>query len=333
MRKAADNYCRPILLRRAQKSTETAAKFTISAMANKILQILDPQSFGLKTKPAPARAPVRRHARPVPGQEIFADLRRAGQDRWYHSGDIGDILYALNGIRLRGGGTLYLGPRSNLDPDLQPRFAITRQIFSWMAPFLRAQPYIKGVYYAENCPPGAGNLNLFRLYWRGALRDELATAGQYMPFRLGWLHWSACGILRADDTEPWLTVPDPNPLYPLVIQRTSRYQNRANFWRHVLACYGDQILFIGNPDEHKDFQRQFGPVRFARCHDLLTMAQIIAGAKYFLGNQSCGWAIAEGLKMPGIQETCNESPEIADCVFCRPNAQHIRDNQPPIITL
>src|SRR2546430_16669588 len=61
--------------------------------------------------------------------------------RFYHSGDLGDIIYALPAIRALGGGTLYLGPEIRL-----PFKVRTRQQFNWtsfeaLAPLLRFQPY------------------------------------------------------------------------------------------------------------------------------------------------------------------------------------------------
>jgi ADP-heptose:LPS heptosyltransferase len=55
-------------------------------------------------------------------------------------------------------------------------------------------------------------------------------------------------------------------------------------------------VFIGSPDEHELFQRETGIViTFVKVKDMLDMANIIAGADAFVGNQGLSLALATGL--------------------------------------
>ena len=52
---------------------------------------------------------------------------------------------------------------------------------------------------------------------------------------------------------------------------------------------------------------------------LLEAAQVIAGAKLFVGNQTATHAIAEGLKKPIVLEVWREGP---NCIVHRPGVVH-----------
>jgi hypothetical protein len=81
------------------------------------------------------------------------------------------------------------------------------------------------------------------------------------------------------------------------------------------------LLFVGSPEEHQAFEQSFGSVAYQETESLLQVAELIAESSLFIGNQSCAYAIAEGLKHPRIQETSLEMP---DCVFpASEEAQHV----------
>lgn len=106
----------------------------------------------------------------------------------------------------------------------------------------------------------------------------------------------------------------------VVCARSGRYRNGSFPWRKIVRHYGDKLLFIGLPHEHRDFSGEFGLVEHRPVADLLEMARVIAGSELFIGNQSSPMAIAEGLKHPTIQET---SIDPADCIYLRANAQWV----------
>ena len=83
-------------------------------------------------------------------------------------------------------------------------------------------------------------------------------------------------------------------------------------------------MFVGFPEEHEAFVKEFGPIGLVRTRTLLDLAQVIAGCQIFVGNQSTPFALAEGLKKTVIQEVYLTDP---NCIFERPGAQFVRDGE------
>lgn len=128
-----------------------------------------------------------------------------------------------------------------------------------------------------------------------------------------------------DGMTPWLVCcKSPKTRGRVVVNRTERYRNPHFPWRKIVEFYGSKIVFVGSPHEHSQFCAEFGSVDYLHTFNLLDLAEVIAGSSLFIGNQSVGNAVAEGLKHPMIQET---SLEIPDCVFKRDNAQHCYDGR------
>lgn len=261
-----------------------------------------------------------------PTLAMFDIIRGKAVGRWYHAGDLGDVIYSLPSIKIKGGGRLTLGPKVSFDRYLQPRVGITENVFNFIAPLLRAQPYLTEVNWAATYPQGAGDLNLFRLFWRGALTDMLTAAGKKPPFSLAWMHLVACGIKEWDETSTWLeAAPSLLSKNRVVIHRSSRYNNSAFPWQKIKDFYGDKLLFLGLPEEHRTWCEKFGSVEFMRVKDALDMASLIFGADLFVGNQSFPMAIALGLGCNIIQEARNSDKPDADCIFERKNVQYVLD--------
>lgn len=121
----------------------------------------------------------------------------------------------------------------------------------------------------------------------------------------------------------WLTaIPDRRTAGRVVVNRTGRYRNQHFPWAQVVRHYGHRLLFVGLQHEWKDVCGQFGYMDFMPTSNLLEVAQLIAGSALFIGNQSCAFACAEGLKHPRIQETNLEFP---DCIFGGDSVQYVAD--------
>lgn len=128
-----------------------------------------------------------------------------------------------------------------------------------------------------------------------------------------------------DTTRGWLTSPQSTESKGrIVINRTGRYRNQSFRWEQVVRHYRNRLLFVGLQHEWKEFCSMFGFVEHAPTNDMMDVAELIAGSEMFIGNQSCAFAIAEGLKHPAIQETSKQFP---DCIFRRPNVQHVADGE------
>lgn len=199
-----------------------------------------------------------------------------------HSGDIGDIIYSLPTIRACGGGSLTI-----FDYPGRTAHGMNSTKFERIKTLLDKQDYLYEVIWSNSLIDSS--LNGFRDHrYAGNLADmHLATHGfDYRP---------RC--------KQWLTV-EAVHAYDVIINRTQRYNNHGFDWPEAIRRYGDQIGFVGSPEEHGFFCLQFGKVNYLHAPDLLTLAQYIAGSKLFIGNYSAPAAISEGLKHPMVIEVC-----------------------------
>lgn len=151
--------------------------------------------------------------------------------------------------------------------------------------------------------------------WRGRPPED------YDPFKtLALRHAEMFGFGNEIIEKPWITGIPKKKVADVIIHRSPRYRNPLFPWRRVLAKYEGRIAIVGLPSEVYEFQQNFGWVPYHYTRDFYELAQVIRGSKLFIGNQSCPYAIAEGMKHRTIQETYLRSP---DCLFPRKNAQFI----------
>lgn len=222
--------------------------------------------------------------------------RITAKERWFsHSGDLGDIIYALPTIRAAGGGHLALfnAPGKTTHPMTQRRADA-------LAPLLELQPYISSVKFYPLGHPDH-DLNGFRDHWR--------------PERnLADMHLATHGLSASERFREWIDVGSPNPVASTVFCRSERYHNPAFPWRRMVAQYGHVAVFLGSSQEHVAFTNNCGPVPHFETANLLEAARVLAGSKLCIANQSSLLAIAEGLKLRIIAEVC---PEQANCIFAR----------------
>lgn len=210
-----------------------------------------------------------------------------------HTGDLGDIIYALPTVRALGGGKLVLYQR----PGTREPF--TMQRYRLIERLLRAQPYIKEVEYGDGVAPCDYEFWPFRDYYRrGANLAEIQA--EYLNVEI-------------DIKTPWLTVPLlPEKLDLVVVNRSPRYRDRRFDYHGLLRVLRKKTLFVGLPLEHQDFEQLYGPVTFYPTRDLYEVAMLIANSRAFVGNQSCCNAIAEGLKVNKMLERHLVN---CDCLF------------------
>jgi len=199
-----------------------------------------------------------------------------------HRGGGGDMLYGLATMKNLGGGVIHL----NMDSE--------RKFYK---PLLEVQPYVKEIiYYAMDINKWLNfkvdyDLDLFR--------------GQ--PFNGGYTilecHAMAFG-LNFDLTVPWISNVEPKPVADIVINDTGkiRWEGVTVDWEQ-LRGYEDRAVFIGLAGEYDNFckNRNYELPHY-KIKDAMDFAQIIKGSKLYLGNQSTGLAIAEGLKHPRVAD-------------------------------
>lgn len=231
------------------------------------------------------------------------------------AGDIGDCAWAMPCFRALGGGTLCL------HSERWTREPMTDAKVQSLCSLLITQPYIEDVRWLRRGETVDVNLNDFRAaYFRDFKKPDF-------PKQRNLCEW----ILRTHGCDPdeqnkqWLFV-EPTHVSKVIVNRTGAdrpasfiYRNHAFPWRRIVEKYSGDITFVGSPAEHKDFGRHFGLIPYHKTDNLHSLASVIAGADLFIGNQSCAYAIAEGLKKPAILEVC---PWLPNCLFYRSDVIH-----------
>ena len=112
---------------------------------------------------------------------------------------------------------------------------------------------------------------------------------------------------HANLNEPYIFAePHKDIKNKVVIMRNTRRKNYITNYK-FLKSYKD-LLFIGLENEYNDLKKEVPNLDFYNCKDFLEVAEIIKASKFFLGNLSFGYTIAEGLKVPRLLESVPEFP-------------------------
>jgi len=116
--------------------------------------------------------------------------------------------------------------------------------------------------------------------------------------------------LSCDVSKRWIDVPFSKTDYSgkIIVNRTRRYTNPYISYA-FLKPHEDDILFAGTEDERYKFCEDFKlDLKLLRINNFLELAQAINTCRFFLGNQSfCFW-IADALKKKRILEICQSFP-------------------------
>lgn len=216
-----------------------------------------------------------------------------------HGGNAGDVVYSLPTTRVLGVDHYILNVC-----DIDPERRLTRETAQALVPLLLVQPGIKQVSIVANSIPlekvekieGITHiLDRFRL--REAKQKSIPHC-----------HARAFGF-ELDLSDVWLRINKaPQRQKHLVLALTRRYRAFGlQYWHQLLHGIGP-ILFLGLPAEYECAAGL--NAKCYTCRDLLEMARVIFGAAVFLGNQSLGFAIAEGLKVPRLLERFPAIPNV-----------------------
>jgi len=221
-----------------------------------------------------------------------------------------------------------------LDIEWQSPWASTRQQPSTLTkgtmeslmPLLMSQDYIEDVVSWQEVDPKRYKMwvDFFRMLRTGKEMydfhnvnfngiidlDKIYLAPNIIPH--GNIHrwpWYCYPDMACNLAEPWLFVePDEGLGDYIVVNRTLRARNK-NIDYDFLKPYQDKIMFVGHEEEAVDFMNDNEiNVFYAQPRDLLELATIIRSARFFIGNQSLCFALAEAMKVPRILEVCPEMP-------------------------
>jgi hypothetical protein len=92
----------------------------------------------------------------------------------------------------------------------------------------------------------------------------------------------------------------------IVISRTDRHPGNLDW--NTLRRFAHRAVFVGLEEEYRAFCASCFPVEFHNAGDLVAFAQVVAGAKLFVGNQSFGLALADAMSVPRLVQRADDTP-------------------------
>lgn len=142
---------------------------------------------------------------------------------------------------------------------------------------------------------------------------DILRLGKFTGQPLGSLHrWPAYCFpqMAADHSKPWVSVPRGELSGKILINFTARYRNNVMTY-YFLRKYESNLVFVGLPDEHEIFCKKWGVWMPHLAEDnFLELAKEMANCKFFLGNASACYHLAEAMKVPRILETFPNMPHV-----------------------
>ena len=94
----------------------------------------------------------------------------------------------------------------------------------------------------------------------------------------------------------------------IVIHRSPRYRNP--YINYKFLNNTKNLLCIGLEDEFKNLRKEIDNLEFHDCKDFLEMAEIIKASKFYIGNMSFQYNMAEGLKISRLLEASPDFPVV-----------------------
>ncbi|MVN21293.1 hypothetical protein [Mucilaginibacter arboris] len=223
-----------------------------------------------------------------------------------HSGNAGDIVYALPTIKkiwqlVQKPVNLYLKLEQPHNLALHFKHPLgsvmlNERMAQMLLPLLSSQTYIN---ICEIYSDQRIDIDLDQIRRAGLMLDRGSIARWY-----GYIF----GI-NADLYKSWLEVkPNLNYSDTIIIARSQRY--RSPFVDYSFLRNYSNLVFVGVKAEFEEMKLEIPNIRYFEATDFLQLAEIIAGCKFFIGNQSFPFSIAEGLKVPRILETFFDTPNV-----------------------
>lgn len=112
-----------------------------------------------------------------------------------------------------------------------------------------------------------------------------------------------------DLTKAWLFAqPNVHLSDEIIIARSFRYRAPGISYSFLRAY--KNVSFIGLDDEYADMKKVIPSLNRIQVTNALELAQAIAGCKFFIGNQSFPFSVAEAIKAKRVLEVCPQCPNV-----------------------
>jgi hypothetical protein len=252
----------------------------------------------------------------IPGRAFapFSPPRPVNPLVFSHSGKIGDIVYAIpfcRAVAAAAGrerfafhlrtGTVFERTRADGSEVRTPLLDSAGAAF--LAPLLERQPFVESVSVSDTPPPGALDLDLFRLQTCLPLWGN-SIPNYYLPLA-PWL------VDPPDLSKPWLSAGVPRGSGPkkIAVFLTSRYPaDRLSL--SFLEPFREEMVFLGTQSEHSAFESGFFSVERRDIGNLADALDALASVRLAIGNQTGFFALAEALKIPRLLIASGASPNV-----------------------
>ena len=213
-----------------------------------------------------------------------------------HAGKLGDLIYSLNFclelVQYFNGKFFDLHIQTNVQHQKsivgQSGVIFTTEAAQFIKPLLEAQPYINKVTIGDQVPAEAIDLNRFKKqalnYYAGDIRDY---------------YYNLTNVMLPRAFQKRILIVQPNNKFKdkILFTLTERYIN-CNINLKKIEQFKDDLVFLGTEQEYNTFCKNYFNVQSAgKFNSLLEVAELMAGAKGYISNQTGFFALAEGLKI------------------------------------
>ena len=224
------------------------------------------------------------------------------------SGNAGDIVYSLSSLYQYSIDNdckfvyyIKMDMPSGFTDDTHPTGAVMMNdfMFDFLAPLLKAQPYIHDVIKLKK-----GENLLFDFDIDNFRKDYVnLSAGNIQNWIANTYH-----EFRPNLSKQCVFIPENIGNNYIIVNRTTRYNNFFIDYS-VLDKY-ENVYFVGTEKEFKRLSIHNDKITHLKVSNALEMAQYIAGCKLFIGGQSLAFSIAEQLKVKRVLEQYIYAPNV-----------------------
>jgi len=200
----------------------------------------------------------------------------------------------------------YVGAKYSTLNEHGEAVTMNKSLFNALRPLLLNQEYISDF---KEWDGEKVNFNF------DALREQPTTIPAGSINRWPMYIWPD---MATDLSKKWISLPnghDKRVMGKILINRTERYNNSLISY-NFLKQYGDNIMFVGLPNEHEVFCRQNKlDIQRLEVNNYLEIATALYSCKFYIGCQSSIFQISEGLKIQRILEVCRDIPNVIGCGY------------------
>lgn len=233
--------------------------------------------------------------------EIQKKIEHNKEISFLHSGQLGDVIYSLATIKELSKThkcKLYIEVNKPIPSDFSnstEKFLMTQKSGDLILPLLKKQEFLESVsiYKDEKIDI---DLNLFRK----------------VPINLSFYssRWfSHITGTNIDVQKDFLSAkPHSSIKNKIIIHRSPRYRNPYINYKFLNNV--KNLLCIGLENEFNELKKEISNLEFHNCRDFLEMSEIIKASKFYIGNMSFQYIMAEGLKVPRLLEAFPDFPVV-----------------------